>query len=111
MPLPTVGRIVWYFPNREVDDIITNNYQPLAAIVAAVFDEGKHVNLRVFDADGEGHPRRAIVFVQADEVAPGTGPRAARSYACWMPYQVGQAAKTEQLQADLDAKFPKRAGE
>lgn len=106
MPLPTPGRIVWYYPSKHIDDIPQNLNEPLAAIVAAVYAAGTRVNLHVIDADGESVARRSILFVQPNEAVDS----ASGCYATWMPYQVGQAAKTEALQAELTKKFPTRAG-
>jgi hypothetical protein len=85
---PTPGRVIWYIPGND-DGIARIKGQPLAAIVAAVNDNGS-VNLAVFDARGVSQPRANVYIAQADGSVPGTG------HAEWMPYQLGQVAKTEE---------------
>jgi hypothetical protein len=92
---PTPGRVVWFKPAPH-DGIGTLNGQPLAAIVAGVHDD-RLVNLAVFDAYGNSQQRSGVTLVQpGDEVPAGGG------YATWMPYQVGQAAKTQAAVAVAD---------
>ncbi len=86
---PTVGRVVWYYE-------FAGN-KPRAATIADVFND-RLVNLTVHDYDGTTRACTSVSLVQpGDEIVPG-------SYFCeWMPYQKGQAAKTEQLEKQLDA--------
>lgn len=89
---PTVGRVVHYVKDGAV----------LAAIVAAVHSD-ECVTLSVIDANG--NPRGvgfvqhedAIVTIKDDESGLVTSPAHATGDGCWrwMPYQLGQAAKTE----------------
>lgn len=94
---PTVGRVVWFWPGLY-DELKIINDQPLAAIVAHVHSEGC-VNLTVFDHNGVSHGRTSVMLLQ-----PG-GPQATEgsNYCEWMPYQKGQAAKTEALEAQVAA--------
>jgi hypothetical protein len=81
---PTVGRVVWFWgPSTSV--------QPRAAIIAFVHSD-TCVNLAVFDRNGESGGMESVVLWQGDGERP-DGPHAE-----WMPYQKGQAAKTEQLE-------------
>lgn len=92
---PTVGRVVWFYPkDRLVQE------PPLAAIVTAVWGD-RCVNLAVFAPNGVplSHPPTSVTLVQPGEVPPGVG-----CYCTWMPFQIGQAQKTESLQKELDAK-------
>ena len=91
---PTPGRIVWYWPSTN-DGLSALAGQPLAAIVAAAHDD-RHVNLSVIDAHGNHHGRTNVFLSQPDQERP-----TSRDYgfAEWMPYQKGQAAKTEQAVA------------
>ncbi len=91
---PSPGRIVWFYP-AEHDGIGRLNGQPLAAIVAGVHND-RLVNLAVFDAYGNTQQRSNVDLIQPDTTKPDGG-----SYATWMPYQIGQKAKTEQLQAQI----------
>lgn len=91
---PTVGRIVWYRPT-EADLAFNGGTEDTryAAIVADVHS-GTMVNLHVFDPSGRGMNRTSVKLVEG-EPAPGE---------CeWMPYQKGQAAKTEELEPSIGA--------
>src|SRR5688572_2688793 len=85
---PTIGRIVWYW-REPVHD---KDAQPEAAIVTHVHTDSL-VNLAVFDRDGGACGVRLVVLRQPGEGVPTV------SYAEWMPFQQGQAAKTEALEA------------
>jgi hypothetical protein len=90
---PTVGRVVLYkaYPSDSFPGA-GDGFQ--AAIVARVWSD-TCVNLAVFDANGNPHSRTSVLLVQPESETPAAG------YCCWMPYQVGQAAKTEQLEKQL----------
>lgn len=89
---PTPGRVVWYFPG-SLDAIARVANAPLAAIVAAVHDDGR-INLAVMDANGQHQARPNVVLGN-----PGDEFDASEGHAEWMPYQLGQAAKTEAVAA------------
>jgi hypothetical protein len=95
---PTVGRVVWFHPSEltcEAGFARHKDGQPYAAIIARVFDFDALVNLTVFDANGHAHSRTSVPLVQDGASVPGSG------YYCeWMPYQKGQAAKTEAAEKD-----------
>ena len=89
MITPTVGRVVWYHPERA-------HTQPWAALITYVHSD-RLVNLVAFDSEGFGKPKASVQLVQdANE-------ERAANYCEWMPYQTGQAAKTEALQKQLGA--------
>lgn len=67
---------------------------PLAAIITGVWND-ECVNLAVFDANGDSHGMRSVPLVQDGQYKPSS------SYCTWMPYQVGQSAKTEELEKQL----------
>lgn len=102
--IPTVGRVVWYYPGKD-DDLQRFNTvsagKPLAAHVACVWSD-TCVNLMVIDPNGNQTSRTSVYLY------PGDGERPSSCFAEWMPYQQGQAAKTEALEAKLIA--PKAAG-
>ena len=86
--IPTVGRVVHYFPGAN-DGLAqigkgTPDAQPLNASVAAVLSESL-VNLAVDDAYGNPHARPNVPLIQ-----PGC-PVPAHSYCAWMDYQVKAA--------------------
>ena len=93
---PTVGRVVWFWPyETQLNDpsFIYHNksYQPCIGHVTFVHGD-KMVNLDVIDHEGNHHSCTSVELVQEEDNCvriPGT---------CeWMPYQKGQAAKTEKL--------------
>ena len=86
---PTIGRIVWYY---EADI----HAQPRAAIICYVWSD-TCVNLAVFSQNGFAESRTSVLLWQEGH---GT-PRPSSYFAEWMPYQKGQAAKTEALEAKI----------
>lgn len=91
MITPTIGRVVWYRPASHDGD------QPLCALVTYVHSDTM-VNLAVFDPNGNPFAATSVPLRQDDDPAP------AGSYAEWMPYQKGQAAKAEALEQKLAEK-------
>lgn len=85
---PTVGRVVWYHPGRN-DDFV----DVCAAVIAHVWND-TCVNLMVIDPNGNSIGRTSVYLLQDGDEAPA-------QYAEWMPYQKGQAAKTEELEKKL----------
>ena len=90
--LPTVGRVVYFHPAShkllgfQVEGaMIRRGDQPFDAHIVFVWSY-TCVNLVVFDHNGNMHKRTSVPINQGN-----TG----GSYAEWMPYQVGQAAKVE----------------
>ena len=89
---PTVGRVVLFHPSEltgEASFVRHPDDQPYAAIIARVWSDSM-VNLTVMDANGDPHSRTSVPLVQDSDSRPGNG-----FYCEWMPYQKGQAAKTE----------------
>lgn len=93
---PTNGRIVWYTPCPS-DPFNSNNGVPLAAIVTHVWNDTL-VNLCVFDPNGFSHGVTSVPLIQEGDPNNHTN-----RYCEWMPYQKGQAAKTEAAEAKLAA--------
>jgi len=90
---PTVGRVVLYNPLDEERDDIRH-----AAIVVMVHSD-ECVNLVVFDANGVPYHRQSVVLIQDPIVNLKFGE-------CeLMPYQHGQAAKTETVTDILVARI------
>jgi hypothetical protein len=99
---PTPGRVVHYRPpGSHPSD------QPHAAHIAFVHN-ARLVNLMIISDDGIAYPGTEIPLLQDGDPVP-TG--AHRGYAEWMPYQKGQAAKTEALQAQVAASAPAAAAQ
>lgn len=103
---PTVGRVVLYRPRPGVD---LEERPTLAAIVAAVHDPDCLV-LSVIDANGNARGvgpvwHRDVSLVMAPEAGDVEVPLQARDFWEWMPYQLGQAAKTEDEIGPLRARI------
>ncbi len=86
---PTIGRVVWYQPHDD-DHRRPLDEQPCAAIIAYVHSD-ELVNLCVLGHDGVPESKLDVPLVQDGEDCP---PGSCQ----WMPYQKGQAAKTEALE-------------
>ncbi|MGE0751843.1 MAG: hypothetical protein AB7F39_06720 [Variibacter sp.] len=99
MPIkPTVGRIVWYRPDKNDLLIARRPGEPLAAMITGVTDD-KTVSLSVFSVNGDGpYAKPNVTLLQDGEPPPADG---RSGYAEWMPFQKGQAAKTEQLEKQV----------
>lgn len=83
---PTVGRVVWFQDGSN---------EPQAAIIAFVHSM-QYVTLMVIDQQGYPLGRQNILLIQDDDKPPED-----EVYCEWMPYQKGQAAKTEAAEAKL----------
>lgn len=81
---PTVGRVVWFWPDGE-----EAFRQPLAATVAHVHGP-RMINIGYLSANGipQGG-QTSVVLVQEGDTKP------ERNYCTWMPYQTGQAKKQQ----------------
>jgi hypothetical protein len=89
---PTIGRVVWFWLDEfQATD---TGQQPNAAMVVRVWND-TCVNLVVFDANGNWHPRGSVTLWQ------GEGPRPFGPHCEWMPFQKGQAAKAEELEKKI----------
>lgn len=102
---PTVNRHVDYWPQGGDFAQYRIPGQPLAAIITGVHTDGC-INVAVFGADGSGpYARKSVPLIQEGEAW-----QEGVSYATWMPYQQGQAAKTEQVEAELRQLQPYPSG-
>lgn len=91
---PTIGRVVWFRPEGS-----NPGDQPLAALIAYVHSD-TFVNLAVFSSEGRmTEPNTTSVLLYHGE-----GERPEAPFCEWMPYQQGQAAKTEALEKQLEEK-------
>lgn len=96
---PTIARVLHYTPSY-LDTEIRRDGWPFAAIIADVNRDGT-INLAVFARNGMIYPRTNVHLLQDGQfpVAP------ENAYAMWMPYQVGQAARTDELIKALTARI------
>lgn len=92
---PTVGRVVLYRPQVGGGDghmAVNDPETPFSASITYVWNDGC-VNLSIFDHDGMQYGKTSVPLAQDRDALPGE---------CeWMDYQKGQAAKTEELEAEL----------
>lgn len=94
MIAPTNGRVVWYTPLPGDSSLARCSDQPMTALIVHVFSD-ELVSLVVFDHRGTSHNKPSVTLAQDREPRVGE---------CgWMPYQKGQAAKTEALEAQKGA--------
>ena len=81
---PTVGRVMWFYRTGKEE-------QPFVSLVTYVHSD-RCVNLVTFDWNGNTKGETSVTLVQERDERPS-------GYFCeWMPYQKGQAAKTDQLE-------------
>ena len=93
MIVPTIGRVVWFRTSEAK--------QPYAAVITFVWSDSL-VNLCVFHPNGNAMARTSIHLHQEGEEYP------SGDYAEWMPYQIGQAAKTQEIQDAQQALKPRQ---
>ena len=93
---PTVARMVHFYPGAHNAFFNAKPGEPLAAIVAAVNADGT-LNLSVIDSEGYQSPAKGIPLLQN-----GCQTNIGGDHCEWMPYQVGQAQKTEEVQSQLE---------
>lgn len=88
MIIPTVGRIVWVIRPRDSMDI----KQPEAALVTYVHSD-RLINVAGYNANGTPFSLTSLILVQEGEAKP------EGNFACWMPYQQGQAKRDKERDA------------
>jgi hypothetical protein len=93
MITPTIGRVVWLYAANKgtVHDI----RQPCCAFIVHVWSD-RMINVAYFDSNGAPFAEASVDLLQDDDPKP-----EGRPFATWMPYQKGQAAKAEELEAKL----------
>lgn len=89
---PGIGRIVHFYPAGHAPGAL-----PHAAMVVGISSE-RVINLAIWDHEGHHYHGTDVQLLQDDDV-----PTEGHCHAEWMPFQKGQAAKTEALQAQLAA--------
>lgn len=96
---PTVGRVVWFHAGAHATNLQSD--QPLAAMITYVHSD-ELINLVVFGKGGDCHQRASVPLWQGESDAPAEH----LTYAEWMPYQKGQAAKLEEAEAKVSDSAP-----
>jgi len=94
---PTIGRVVWFWPDPSMPTLsgIESAAQPFTASICYVHDDD------TISVGGFRHDGRTFVATMIP-LYHGEGPRPLVPHAEWMPYQKGQAAKTEALEKKLE---------
>lgn len=95
MITPTVGRVVLFHPGPNFNGCPAGTGIPLPALIARVWSD-TCINIGGFDANGAPFSATSVLLIQDENAVPTGG-----HYCEWMPYQKGQAAKTEALEAQL----------
>lgn len=102
---PSIGHKVWYWPTDDDHPFANNDAhlelekrQPMAATIAYVFNNHR-VNLSIIDHNGVQFGKTSVYLAQDDDIV-------AAGMCQWMPYQIGQAAKTEELKKQLEDDVP-----
>lgn len=100
---PTVGRVVWVWPSREdvdgkdtlsIEPVQLRADEPMAGLVTHV-ENDRLINVALFDHEGNPFSFVDVPLLQDDDLAPEV------THATWMPYQKGQAARTQELESKL----------
>ncbi len=102
---PVIGRMVHVYAQPGImvcadhqttpRNLIVREGHPLAGQICYVWSD-RMVNVRVIDHDGHAFGLTSVRLLQE-----GDEPSGEPMFATWMPFQIGQAAKTEQLQEQL----------
>ena len=92
MITPTVGRMVWYWPHGAD---VAKGMQPLSAQIAYVHSD-TIINIGYLSPNGEANHATSVRLLREGEA-----PFPSTPYCEWMPYQKGQAAKTEALERQI----------
>lgn len=80
---PTIGRVIWYWPEDKKD-------QPWPCWICSVRPDGR-INVAGFNNEGVPFRDSDIDLFQGEEGEQ----KPLHSFAEWMPYQIGQAKKHE----------------
>lgn len=96
---PTVGRVVWFTPQTGAGGAFQRDVeQPLAAQIAYVHGDTL-INIGFLDQDGVHHSATSVPLLQEGDDKPEQG-----RFCTWMPYQLGQAARTERQRPTTGAR-------
>lgn len=103
---PTVGRVVWYFAG--VNDVRLHkdgvDVQPAHAALVVDVADNTTISVCAFGRDGYPNARTYVRLLQNGDKPPTDG----SSWCEWMPFQKGQAAKTEAAEKAAAAVVPAR---
>lgn len=104
MIVPKVGRVVWFWPNGTTVVRVHNEEIPCDAHIAYVWTE-RMINVFVVDHNAAPFSFTSVPLLQDGDQIP---PRE-QHYCTWMPYQVGQAALTQEAESKVEALLAKKS--
>jgi hypothetical protein len=91
---PTEGRVVWYSPTKAERQVFGDpGTHPLAAHISYVHGP-RMINIMAISPNGQSFGVTSVALLQDDDPEP------EGRFCVWMPYQKGQAAKTEALEKE-----------
>lgn len=96
---PTIGRVVHYYhrdPAHDDPETEAPIIGPQTALLCGINEDGT-INVCHFDDQGNARPATNILLIQDEDGEPD---EETLSWCEWMPFQKGQAQKTEQLERD-----------
>ena len=97
---PTAGRVLWFYPTvanaAQWGMAYSDPGQPLAAMIAYVWRDDL-VNLTVWDQNGNQFSVTSVPLAQGE--VPSDEEGRIGMHAAWMPYQKGQAARADAIEA------------
>lgn len=99
MITPTVGRVV-LFHHLGWFSHLTAHGPVFACLITHVWND-RLINVGGFDSNGIVFGQTSVELLQDDDPVP------EHIYATWMPFQKGQAARTEELERALKDGFTK----
>lgn len=88
---PTIGRVLLFHPREEVAGVVYDVEQPFNASVCFVHHD-RLINIAYNDHRGLAYTAQSVILVQDGDAIP-----EGQAYCTWMAYQIGQAAKLEQV--------------
>lgn len=101
---PTVGRVVWVFNRAGRAKLVgTAGIQPEVGFITYVHDD-RIINVGGFTALGQPYAV-TLIALQDDDIPQSPAGEREGCWAEWMPYQKGQAAKTEAVLAERAAEL------
>lgn len=87
---PSIGRVIWFHPEAGDKFITTQDNQPVPALICGIHSDTQ-INVGGFDFNGLPFARQGVRLLEVGE-----SPTEGEAYAEWMPYQIQQAAASEE---------------
>lgn len=84
-----IGRVVLFWPGPSSNGVCHDFKKPFTGRIAYPWSD-RMINVEYADHNGTHHKETSVMLLQDDDPKPD-----GQSFATWMPYQIGQAAKYE----------------